>query len=522
MNINASRRGFLRGLAGATAMGFAGCASSNCCCSGGKKIRLAAVGIWGKGFSDWLPMVKSGKAELVALCDADANMLAKVAGHKSVKELGLDVSKVKFYTDYRKLLDDAGALGIQAMTVSTPDHMHAPIAVSAMKMGTHVYVQKPLVRTMWELDYFRKTAKEYGVITQMGNQGSALDTMRRCTEVVQSGILGDVKEVHVWTNRPVWPQGKLAAESTLGDADPIPAGLNWDAWLGISKMRNFKGPYKPGKKGYDPWNLCTGVYHQFSWRGFFDFGCGAFGDMACHTMNMPFRGLELATVKSAECIRIEEKNDIAYPTKSIVRLIYAARPSAVQKNADGSAKTLPECVVYWYDGDVKPEAKIMPKWAEQHGGKVPNTGCYIIGSKGCVLMQDDYGGKCAIALKDDKEFVDCFQHEAAKAVPRSIQFRSDVAAGQADGPGAAAVSADGHYVEFLDAILGIGPVYRETQSRCYADVDFSVPIMEGIIAGCIAQQVPNKLVWDSAAQRFTNSPEANELLKPYIRKGYEF
>jgi predicted dehydrogenase len=186
----------------------------------------------GKGWSDWTPMLKSGLVEIVAFCDCDYNV-RNSAQMRLIKDgIDFDMYSVPFYTDYRKLLDHCGVLGVEAMTISTPDHVHAPVAVTAMKQGIHVFVQKPLVRTLWELDYFGRTAKDNGVIVQMGNQGSALDSMRRCTEVIQSGILGDVTEVHVWTNRPVWPQGKGAADATLGAADPIPAGFNWDAWLG--------------------------------------------------------------------------------------------------------------------------------------------------------------------------------------------------------------------------------------------------------------------------------------------------
>ena len=202
--ISSSRRGFLRGLAGVSLLSAGGCFTPHPR-KPGQKVRLAAVGIMGKGYSDWTPMLKTGLVEMVAFCDADANMLTQALGRAKKDFPGLDLSKVPFYTDYRKLLDDADKLGIDAMTISTPDHVHAPVAIQAMKKGIHVYVQKPLVRTLWELDYFNKTARENGVVVQMGNQGSSLDSMRRCTEVLQSGILGDVTEVHVWTNRPVWP-----------------------------------------------------------------------------------------------------------------------------------------------------------------------------------------------------------------------------------------------------------------------------------------------------------------------------
>ena len=514
MTINASRRNFIRGLAGLSAFGIAGCK----CPFGTQKIKLAAVGVMGKGYSDWTPMLKSGLVEIVAFCDCDYGMREKAQLKLIQDGIDFDMYKVPFYTDARKLLDDAGVLGIEAMTVSTPDHMHAPIAIRAMQQGIHVYVQKPLVRTLWELDYFDKTAKDNGVITQMGNQGSSLDSMRRCTEVLQSGILGDVKEVHVWTNRPVWPQGKNVAAWVKGHpkGDPVRRGLNWDAWLGTANKRPFLDMYPDNADVYDPWKLGKNVYHTFTWRGFFDFGCGAFGDMACHTMNLAFRGLELGGVSDAECTQIESKNDVAYPLKSVVKMTYKARESKVRPGVN-----LPEVTLYWYDGNVKPDAAIMPKWAAANGGKVPNTGCYIIGSKGAVLMQDDYGAKCAIALDGDKTFVDIFSHEQAKTVARSIPFRKEASVVSGKSTVEMKGFGIGQYIEFLDAIRGEGNYYEQTHSRCFSDIEYSIPQMEGILVGCIAQQVPGKIKWCSKSQKF-DVAEANALVKPFIRSGWEF
>ena len=516
--MNASRRSFIRGLAGASALGLGGCCSCIKCRNGVSKIRLAAVGVMGKGFSDWTPMLKSGLVEMVAFCDADIAMREKAQNRLAEAGIDFDMYSVPFYTDYRKLLDDAGILGIDAMTISTPDHVHAPVAIGAMKQGIHVYVQKPLVRTLWELDYFGRTAKENGVIVQMGNQGSSLDSMRRCTEVLQSGIIGDALEVHVWTNRPVWPQGKAVADWVKGHpkGDKLRSGLNWDAWIATAETRPFLDMYPKDADVYDPWNLGKNVYHTFTWRGFYDFGAGAFGDMACHTMNLAFRGLELGGVSDAECVMSDSDNDIAYPLKSKVKLTYKARDSKVRPGVK-----LPAVTLYWYDGGYKPTAEIMPKWAATHEGKVPNTGCYIIGSKGCVLMQDDYGAKCAIALNDEKEFVDVFAHEAAKAVPRSIPFRTDSAATAGKSTVEMKGFANGHYIEFLDAIRGVGPYYEQTHSRCFADAEYCVPQMEGILVGCVAQRVKGKLNWNSATQSF-DSKAANAFVRPFIRKGWEF
>jgi len=517
--ISSSRRGFLRGLAGVSILSAGGCFSPSPR-KPGQKVRLAAVGIMGKGYSDWVPMVKTGLVEMVAFCDADAKMLPQ-ALEQAKKDLpGVDLTEVPFYTDYRRLLDNADKLGIDAMTISTPDHVHAPVAIQAMKKGIHVFVQKPLVRTLWELEYFERTAKENGVIVQMGNQGSSLDSMRRCTEVLQSGILGDVRQVHVWTNRPVWPQGK-GVESwikTHPQGDPIRDGLDWNAWLATAADRPFLDQYPKDADVYDPWNLGKNVYHTFTWRGFFDFGAGAFGDMACHTMNLAFRGLELGGVSDALCEKVVSENSVAYPLKSIVKLTYKERQSKVRPGVK-----LPAVTLYWYDGDEKPVPELMPKWASKHDGKVPNTGCLIIGSKGQVLMQDDYGAKCAIALSADEEFKDVFEHEAAKAVDRAIPFCGS-ASSAGDGKSTVEMKgfAEGHYGEFINAIFGNGPYYEQTHSRCFSDIEYCIPQMEGILVGCVAQRLPGvKLGWDSKKQKF-DVPAANAFVRPYIRKGFEF
>ena len=511
MAIASSRRNFIRGAFGLAALGAGDCFAIGS--AAGKRIRLAAVGMMGKGYSDWLPMLKSGLVEIVAFCDCDANKLAEAKKALARDGVALDLAKIPFHTDYRRLLDDAGTLGVQAMTVSATDHTHAPVAIAAMKQGIHVFVQKPLVRTLWELDYFNKTAKEYGVVTQMGNQGSSLTGFRRGVEVLNSGILGDVTEVHVWTNRPVWPQGRNAVAAVKADPPwPMPKELNWDAWLATAQER----PWRP-------------IYHPFSWRGMFDFGCGAFGDMACHTMNLPFRGLELGAVDTVELRRIEDKTDLAFPAKSIVVLNYAARTSQTRPGVN-----LPAVKLTWYDGNLKPSADLMPQVIaaglerdkETGKGKVPNTGCLIVGTRGILCSTNDYGGDSYIALKGEEKVVNIKDHEACKVVAHTIPYRSDSAATQAAQSGYAAISADGHYGEFLNAILGKGPVYAATHSRCYSDIEYAIPQMEGILVGCVAQRVgltgaAGVFHWDAKNGRFREEAP-NRYLKPYIRKGFEF
>ena len=507
-SFNLSRRSFLGGAVALTA----GCRTFGT----SQKVRLAAVGVMGKGFTDWLPMVKSGLAELVALCDCDYRTREEAQARLAQQGVDLDLCRIPFYTDYRRLLDDAGILGVDAMTVSTPDHVHAPVAIRAMREGIHVYVQKPLVRTLWELELFERMARENGVITQMGNQSSSLDGFRRGVEILQSGLIGDVKEVVVWTNRPVWTQGLVAAKASAGAPDPIPDGLNWDAWLATAKARFYKGPYPPSITRYDPWNITDKVYHPFSWRGFYDFGCGALGDMACHQTNLPFRGLELGRLESVECTYIEEHNNVTFPMKSTVRMTYAERKSCFR-----SGVRLPRVDLWWNEGNLKPSAERLPEIVAALG-KIPDNGCAVFGSKGLLCSITAQGATNLLAMKGEKKARPVETHEACRAVSQMLPRRLESDASVAKGPGAPAVSADGHYVEFLNAIRGDGPVFVQTHSRCYSDIEFSVPNMEGILAGVIAQRLGGgELRWDPVGRTFGNAA-ADALMRPYVRTGFEF
>lgn len=466
-----NRRDFIKGgayAAGALAMGGCSTAGARKVNVAEGKLNIGVIGVGGKGWSDWNPMLDYGE-NIVALCDVDRGQidrgLAEIA-----KKKGADVAaKVKTYTDWRRLVEDIKRLGVNAVTVSTPDHTHGPAAISAMQQGCHAYVQKPLVRTIAEAHWFERAAKENCVVTQMGNQGSAHVGLRRNVELLNAGILGNITEVHVWTNRPIWPQGQPRPQGS----DPIPAELDWEAWIGDAPMRPFK----------------KDTYHTFKWRGFFDFGTGAFGDMACHTMNVPFRGLQLRDVTDAECTFIEDPSDDMYPSKSIVRLTYAARRVR--------GKTLPPVKLFWYDGKLKPSADIMPQVIATLG-QVPNTGSLIIGDKGIMVSTNDYGAEAYIALKGEEKARSATKHEAAseQVIPVVIPRAKDA----------------NNYWEFVDACKG--------KVRAYADIDHSVPMLEAMLVGCIAQRLPNtKLTWNSDKQTFGNQT-ADAFIRPYIRPGW--
>jgi len=466
-----SRRAFLRGSAlTAGAMALNGCAATRRAVSfrkPGEMLKLGVIGAGGQGVTDWSQMVDCGNVRVVAMCDTDAAMLDNAKKWHLDKGLKADFAT---YADYRKMLETEREL--DAVVVATPDHTHARAAIQAMRRGCNVYVEKPLVRTIWEARYFKKVAAECGVVTQMGNHGSAKDGLRRGVEILRSGILGNVTEVHVWTNRPEispgnkwgWRQPLKRPEGT----DPIPPELSWDLWLGTSPARPFK----------------KGVYHRIMWRAFYDFGTGAFGDMACHTMNLAFRGLELGRVLSGEAVDISERYDDTYPAYSKVRLTYAAR----------GAK--PPVSLYWYDGYRKPPAEIMPQVIATLG-QVPTTGCFILGDKGVMVNTDDYGEFTYIALKGEERMKSITKHEACQPVPITLPRAKE----------------QNQRREFVDACFGL--------TKTTSGADHSVPLVESMLVGCLAQRLPGKVNWDADACLSDNAT-ANAFIKPYIRSGWEY
>lgn len=371
---------------------------------------------------------------------------------------------------------------LDAVVVCTPDHNHAIVAAHAMRLGKHIYCQKPLVQTVWEARLLRKLAKENRIITQMGNQGSAEDGLRRAVEVIQSGLIGHVHEVHVWSNRPIWPQGMKRPEGQ----DPIPSGLNWDLWLGPAAFR----PYK------------SDVYAPFKWRGWQDFGTGALGDMACHTANMPFRALKLGYPTEIEA-ETPPLNRETYPLKSKIRFKFPAREG------------LPAVNLHWYDGgEPKPNnpfqhdgsnkpAREVTADIEDMMGEVPGSGCLLIGEKGRLFSPDDYGAKFFVRMNGEKELVTSVNHDAVKGIPQIIP-RNPHEGSNAD---------HRHHLEWIAACKG-GPTP-------YSNFDIGAYLTEIILLGCVAMRVGKKLDWDGPNMRATNAPGAMQFLKRENRKGWE-
>jgi hypothetical protein len=443
------------------------------------KLNVACIAVGGKGGSDTAHVAGHGE-NIYAICDVDKNTL-EGAGKKYVGATR--------YNDYRKLLEEAGG-NIDAVTISTPDHHHAIAASMAMKMGKHVYVQKPLTHSVSEARYLRQLAKEKKIVTQMGNQGSAGPGLRRAVEVIQAGIIGKPLELHVWSNRPIWPQGMDRPEGE----DPVPDTLDWDIWLGPAPLR----PYKKG------------VYHSPGatgrWRGWKDFGTGALGDMACHTVNMPFRALKLGYPNLVECEEVSDAKPETYAKTSRIRFEFPAREG------------LPPLKFWWYDGnprdtDVKP-LRPSPDLTQDIIAlrtSLPASGCLVIGEKGRLFSGDDYGFAFHFRMNDEKELKahqtkeadgKVVEHEAIRDIPMSI-------------PRLASSGDEGHKKEWLDAIRANKP------NMPFSNFDVAAYLTEIILLGCVAVRVGagKRLDWDGPNMKAKNADVAS-LVKRQYRKGW--
>jgi predicted dehydrogenase len=432
-----------------------------------EKLNFACIGVGGKGGSDTDHV--AGLGNMIALCDIDDHTL-----DGKFNALSMKFPDLKKFNDFREMLDKLGDK-IDAVTVSTPDHTHAIAAITAMKMGKHVYCQKPLTYSVSEARLMRETAAKKKVCTQMGNQGSAEDGLRQAVEVIQSGAIGPVTEVHVWTNRPVWPQ---APDVTMRPPEQTPPPhVHWDLWLGPAPVRPYNGDKQ--KNGHPP-------YHDFNWRGWLDFGTGAIGDMACHTANLPFRALKLAQPTSAMA-EAGDVNPETYPSWARVVLEFPARGD------------MPPVKFTWYEGKrdgkkmLPPEdlIKDLPRngKGELQGG---GSGSLLVGSKGMLFSPDDYGAQ--YLLLPAKNF-EGFKPPAA-TLPRN---------GKGD---------MGMKMEWVEAIRAGKP------EMAYSNFDYAATLTEAILLGNVAMRAGKKLEYDGKTGKITNDDKANQHLGREYRKGW--
>ncbi len=433
----------------------------------GAKIRIAQIGCGGKGFSD---IMAHKDEEVVALCDIDwtgptpaaprndnakAKKEQKEPPLSNVKKLMAEFPNAKRYTDFRKMLiemDDK----IDAVGIATPDHMHFLPAYMAIMMGKHVYIQKPLTPTVGEARELLRLSRLNGVCTQMGNQGHAGEGIRLVKEWINAGVLGDVREVLVWTNRPVWPQGFQDAPA----ADPLPPGIDWDQFLGRAPQRPF-----------------SHAIHPFKWRGFQDYGCGALGDMACHLMDAAYWGLELGAPSTVELKEIESASKVAFPKSAVVEYNFPARGK------------MPPVKLTWYEGGAKPA-----KPADMESTReLAKGGQLIIGSKATVYDGNDYCNSPRI-LPETKH-----QEMQASFPPKTIPRTNP---------------AGNPHKEWTQAIRANDP------KLAGSNFEYSVPFTEMVSLGTTAILVgKKKFSWDPIAMK-TSLPEADALLYPKYRAGW--
>lgn len=407
------------------------------------KLNIAGIGIGGRGQSVLAVVAKT--ENIVALCDVDWS--------ETVQKVFNKYPAAKRYKDYRLMLDTQK--DIDACVIATPDHTHAIISLEAMRRGKHVYTEKPLTHTVHEARILTQAARQYKVATQMGNGGQAADGPRRLREMIWDGAIGPIREVHVWTDRPnrglsdtYWPQGVTRPK----DTPPLPSTLDWDLFIGPAPMR----PYHPS-------------YHPFKWRGWWDFGTGALGDIGCHSLDPVFRALKLKYPLSLQAVSTLV-NEETYPLGSIVRYDFPARTG------------MPPVTLTWYDGGLRP-----PLIAELEEGMVMGAGgTLFVGEKGKIL--------------DDQ------------IVPKSLRDSYKR-------PDPYIPSSPGHEMEWILASKGGAPAG--------SNFDWAGPLTETVLLGNIVlrkefrEKLSGKvLIFDPEKPGFPNLPEADKFLHNEYRNGW--
>lgn len=433
------------------------------------KLNIAGIGAGGQGATDLAEFAKSPRVNIVAFADVDKKHAAK-----SIERF----PKAKFYYDYREMLEKERN-NIDAVSVSTPDNTHAVATLAAMQLGKHVYVQKPLTHDIYEARMLTEAAKRYKVVTQMGNQGGSGNGVREMEEMYRAGLIGDVTQVYAWTNRPIWPQGI----PTPTGKHEVPADFNWDLWLGPAQWIDFNP-----------------AYHPFNWRGWWAFGTGALGDMACHILDPAYRILPILYPNEVEC-SIPSQYTAAFteasyidscPPASIIHLNYP------RTDGKGNIK------LTWMDGGLLPQRpdELLPD--EPMGNW--DGGLLFVGTKGKMLA-DCYGANPRLLPTRRMQEI----KPPKQTIPRVPE---------------------GHYLQWVNAcIAGYG------NARTSSPFEFAGPFTESILIANLAIRSwmmtnpkqkgwddkylgRKKLLWDAANMRITNFDEANQFVKREYRSGW--
>ena len=418
-----------------------------------ERLNVAVVGTAGRAGEN---MEAVSRENVVAICDVDERSLDKAATRSE------GVAKAKKFVDFRKMLEDVGGQ-VDAVVVGTPDHTHAPVAMMAMRMGKHVYCEKPLAHNVREIRLMRQTAKAKKLATQMGTQIHAGENYRRVVELVRAGAIGKVTRAHNWV--PTSYSGSQKNVKRPGGTPPVPEGLHWDLWLGPAPER----PYHPD-------------YHPFWWRGWWDFANGALGDMACHHMDLPHWALDLREPLTVESEGPEPDPEVA-PAWQIVHFHYPARGEQ------------PPVHLTWYHGGKRPAeleeiearaAEAKPDAGEKARARPQRwgAGTLLVGDKGMILA--DYDKHVLLPEERFKDF-----QRPEKSIPKS----------------------PGHHAEWIKACK------QGTPTTC--NFDYSGALAEAVLLGCVAHKAGKKIEWDAQALRITNAAEANRFLGREYRKGWE-
>ena len=450
---------------------------------------VAGIGVGGKGAGEVTDITQAG-GTFVALCDVDANRASKT--FKSFPN-------AKVYQDFRVMLEKEK--GIDAVTVSTPDHTHAIAALTAMAMGKHVYCQKPLTHSIFEARMMAQAAEHYKLQTQMGNQAHAGEPIRRAVELVRAGIIGPVREVHAWTNRPIWKQGQSALDERSKLAgQPKPSNLDWDLWLGPAPQRDYNAFYLP-----------------FNWRGWWDFGTGALGDMACHIMDMPYWALDLGSPQSVESESSGGTKETG-PNWSTITYQFAARDSVGGGERGGAvgpkaAVEQPAVKFVWYDGskDGKqnaPYALIEQATAEaKQSGEKPAALVKKSGKKKAETPIDDPKSWDLILVGDQGKMI--FNRGSTEWIVTPSSRAEQFAKTPASIPRVA-----NEDVEWVEACRG-------GKQKPLSSFDYSGPFTEMVLLGTLAVRLGKKIEWDARAMKASNAPEADEFIRREYRQGWQ-
>lgn len=426
------------------------------------RLIVAGVGAGGKGQSDIAEFAKSGKADIGFLCDVDDRRAA--ASRKAFP-------KAKYYKDWREMYDKEHK-NFDAVSCSTPDHNHAIITYHAMQLGKHVYVQKPMTHDLFEARLLTEAAKKYKVVTQMGNQGSSNDGTRLLSEWYDADLIGDVHTVYCWTDRPVWPQG-IAWPSP---AKEIPKELDWDLWLGTAPKKDYVDKLVP-----------------FNWRGWWDYGTGALGDMGCHLIEAPFRVLGLQYVKDVQAtvgsVYVDEFKKGKFPE--------SCPPSShITMTFPKTGKTKGDITLHWMDGGIQPERPVELEANEKFGDD--GNGSLFIGTKGKMIASTYSNNPLLLPTSRTKD---------AKAKQKWARV-----------PG----GANGHYAQWVEgAIAGYG------KTELSSSFDKAGPLTEALLMANLAVRgydLPGghiKLLWDNINMKVTNFDSVNQYIKREYREGWK-